>query len=121
MRPRGRAPCAVNPRKGFIDMAYRIVCPLFTADPTVTGHGSATGYSVGGALSHASRCAEMNSIMADRGLAIDLKLSTRGVQSEDEFFAAAAAKLSRITSAPVAPAAAAENVVIIDGVAYRKA
>ena len=119
MRPRGRAPCAVNPRKGFIDMAYRIVCPTFAAG--VTGHGTDIGYSVGGALSHASRCPAMNALMAERDIDVDLKVSTRGVQTEDEFFAAAAQKFARVTSAPVAPAPAAENVRIIDGVAYRKA
>jgi hypothetical protein len=102
-------------------MAFTIVCPVFTADESVRGHGTATGYTVGGALSHATRCASMGDIMRERGVAVETRAtSTRGIATEDEFFQAAARKLAQVTSAPE-PAAQAAETVIIEGVAYRKA
>ena len=88
-------------------MAYKWVCPL----AGTAGHGTEAGYSMGGFLSHASRCALANTAAAERGMAVDLKVSTRGVQTEDEFFAAAAAKLAQ--SAPVQPTAAGEEVTVV--------
>ena len=101
-------------------MALRKVCPVLVADPTVTGHGTDAGYSNGGWVSHAERCEAANADLAGHGVTIDLKTTgRRGIETEEDFYAAAAAKAAQ--SAPVEPAQAAENVVLIDGIAYRKA
>ena len=70
--------------------SFRVACPVVLADDTVKGHGDANGYSVGGALSHASRC----DVMADRIGRPDVFVGrkTRGPQSESDFMAAVAAK-----------------------------
>jgi hypothetical protein len=97
--------------------SIRIPCP--ESETNETGHGDSLGYSVGGALSHASRCATMNAIMAARNVNIPLTVAgRRGVETEDEFFAAAAAKYASLQSQPAQPVQAAETIEV-DGKVYR--
>lgn len=100
-------------------MAFRLVCPAF--GPDVIGHGTAAGYSAGGAYDHATRCATMGDLLRSRDIDVDTRAARRGIETEDDFFAAIVAK-SAAKSEPVA-ASAAEPVetVTIDGVTYRKA
>jgi histidinol-phosphate/aromatic aminotransferase/cobyric acid decarboxylase-like protein len=97
---------------------FRLVCPVFAADSTVIGHGTADGYSTGGAYSHATRCEAMATLANAHGVEVTARAAGRAaIETEDAFFAAMVEK-SAAKSEPVA--AQASETVVIDGKTYTR-
>lgn len=88
-------------------MSILIVCPLAGTE----GHNGSKGegYTVGGAASHATRCAEMAEVI---GVPAPVARGPRGPQTLGEAITAARAKFEA-KSAPVADATAAERIAAI--------
>ncbi len=101
-------------------MAYTLVCPVYAADNKVVGHGTAAGYSPGGAWSHATRCSTMGDILRGQGIEVETAPARRGVESESDFFAAIAAKNAARSAPEQASAAEPVATVTIDGKLYRE-